>query len=126
MSSLQLLVTRTWDRRTAMYDMNVFECIYHDDDGLPKRWDGCWIQKASMPGHAELLIKGRGSMYTVILGRCSSGNYLCIPEQRISCPLSFLSDKFWNYEQLSSLLGTVDAVTVTTALADFEIHKQKI
>ena len=107
-----------------MYDRNVFDCTYLDSDGDLKRWDGCWIKGVSQTGQTELIVKGRGSMYHVILGYCSTGNYLCIPDQRISCPLGRLSDTFWNYEQLSSLLGPVDAITITTALADFDIHKE--
>ena len=89
--------------------MNVFDCTYRDSEGHSKRWDGCWIKKESQTGQTELIVKGRGSMYHVILGYCSTGNYMCIPEQRISCPLSSLLDKFWNYEQISTLLGPVDA-----------------
>ena len=107
-----------------MYDRNVFDCTYLDSDGDLKRWDGCWIKGVSQTGQTELIVKGRSSMYHVILGYCSSGNYLCMPDQRISCPLGRLSDTFWNYEQLSSLLGPVDAITITTALADFDIHKE--
>lgn len=109
-----------------MYDMNVFDCTCRDRDGHSRRWDGCWIQKESHDRQTELIIKGRGSMYHVILGCCSVGNFLCIPEQRVSCPLSSLWDKFWNYEQISPLLGPVDAVTVTTALADYATHTENI
>lgn len=109
-----------------MYEMNVFDCILTGLDGRLKRWDGCWILISSLPGQTELCVKGRGSMYTVILGKCSAGNYLCMPEQRVSCPLSSLTDRHWNYEQLSQLLGPVDAATVTAALADLKRHKEKI
>ena len=108
-----------------MQEMQVFDCVFHDADGHPNRWDACWIQQASLAEQTELLVKGRGSLYTLILGKCSAGNYLCIPEQRISCPLSFLSDKFWNYEQLAALLGPVDAITITMALADYARFKAK-
>ena len=50
-----------------------------------------------------------------------NGNFICILEINVGCPLSNWDDIFWNMERLSQLMNPVDAATVVygiRALAD--------
>lgn len=98
---------------------HAFLCTCEYPDGSSMRWQASWREDDSAQGVSELVISGRGSMYTVILGEYSSGNYLCIPEQGVGCPLGPLSDTFWNFEQLSRLICRTDAATIVNALEDY-------
>jgi len=64
----------------------------------------------------ELDISGRGTRFHVIIGKHQYGQYICIPNHGIGCELAKLSDKFWNWEQLSRHLCEVDAQTVAIGL----------
>lgn len=89
------------------------------------RWTASWMETGAVQGVSELVISGRGSMYTVILGKYSSGSYLCIPEQGIGCQLGSLSDTFWNFEQLSRLICRTDAATIVHALEDYGKYRDQ-
>lgn len=65
---------------------------------------------------AEIIIYGRGSCMNAVVGKYMSGQYICIPDIDVGCPLSRLSDTFWNKGRLSSHMQEVDAVTVAYAL----------
>ena len=65
---------------------------------------------------AELLIYGRDSCINAVIGKYMSGQYICIPDIDTGCPLSRLSDIFWNRERLSAHMNEADAVTVAHAL----------
>ena len=103
---------------------NTFTCSCEYPSGRLGRWTAFWQEVGSGKGISELLISGRGSMYTVLVGEYSSGHYLCIPEQGIGCPLARLSDTFWNFERLSSLICRTDAATIISALDDYEKYRQ--
>lgn len=98
---------------------NSFACSCEYPSGRLGEWTGFWQEADSGRGTSELLISGRGSLYTVLVGEYSSGHYLCIPEQGIGCPLGGLSDTFWNFEQLSALICRTDAATIISALDDY-------
>ena len=49
-------------------------------------------------------------------GKYMSGQYICIPDIDVGCPLSRMSDTFWNKERLCAHMREADAVTVTYAL----------
>lgn len=86
-------------------------------------WQCSWIEVSCGKAGTELIISGRGSMMTVILGKYSGGGCLCIPEIGIGSPLSRLDDTFWNFEQLSRLISRTDAATIAYALADYNHYK---
>ena len=98
---------------------NMFSCICAYSNGRSMRWDGSWMEINAGDEGSELLISGRGSLYTVILGKYTSGHFLCIPELGIGCPLSRLSDVLWNFERLSDLICRTDAATIAYALEDY-------
>lgn len=98
---------------------NTFPCTCEYPSGRSLCWHASWSETGATQDACELLISGRGSMYTVILGEYSSGSYLCIPDQGIGCPLGHLSDTFWNFEQLSRLICWTDAATIVHALEDY-------
>lgn len=79
-----------------------------------------WTGHAVIAGHtlntAELMIYGRGSCMDTIIGRYQNGLYLCIPDINVGCPLSSMSDLFWNRQRMSEQMNTTDAVTVAYAL----------
>lgn len=68
-------------------------------------------------GHTIVLkISGKGSRILAVVGKYRHGNYICIPEWGVGSPLSSLSDRFWNQEQLERYLSRPDAITVSEAL----------
>lgn len=65
--------------------------------------------------HYEFLIQSRSSIM-VVFGKTSRGYFACMPDFNVGCHLVNLNDVFWNTEKLTQVLGTVDGVTVATAL----------
>ncbi len=84
------------------------------EDG--QRWLGEVVLKSHSICMAELLIYGRDSCINAVIGKYMSGQYICIPDIDTGCPLSRLSDIFWNRERLSAHMNEADAVTVAHAL----------
>jgi hypothetical protein len=65
--------------------------------------------------HFEFLIQSRSSIM-VIFGETSRGYFACMPDFNVGCHLVNLNDLFWNSEKLTEVLGTVDGITVASAL----------
>nr|WP_304957062.1 hypothetical protein [uncultured Acetatifactor sp.] len=84
------------------------------EDG--QRWLGEVVVKSHSICMAEQLIYGRDSCINAVIGKYMSGQYICIPDIDTGCPLSRLSDIFWNRERLSAHMNEADAVTVAHAL----------
>ena len=89
----------------------------------PEEWDACgrrWTGEVKVTGSntdtAELIIYGRGSCMNAVVGKYRNGQYICIPDLDTGCPLSRLTDTFWNRERLSGHMPEVDAITVANAL----------
>ena len=99
---------------------HIFSCSCEYSSGKSVKWNGTWMEVMPGEGLCELLISGRGSLYSVLVGRYTSGYFLCIPEIGIGCPLSRLSDVFWNFERLSGLICRTDAATIAYALEDYD------
>lgn len=78
-------------------------------------WYGIITYIENYGSHYEMRIESRSAL-TVILGKTSSGNFLCIPAFNVGSELAHLKDIFWNTERLISILGEVDGVTVAEAL----------
>lgn len=88
------------------------------DSMTPKRWEGrIRLLKASVP--YELEVTARHSSFHILCGKHEYGNYICIPNWNIGTELAGLSDRFWNFEQLTTYypeLSPVDAISITCAL----------
>lgn len=94
-----------------------FVCTMPAEEGKRDlRWTGEVKVKTCSPGMAELIIYGKGSCLNAVIGKYMSGQYICIPDIDTGCPLSRLSDLFWNKERLSANMNEADAVTVAHAL----------
>ena len=81
-----------------------------------QRWAGEVIVTSHNLYMAELLIYGRDSCINAVIGKYMSGQYICMPDIDTGCPLSRLSDLFWNRERLSANMNETDAATVAHAL----------
>lgn len=94
-----------------------FVCSAPAEEGeRGQKWLGEVVVKSHSMCMAELLIYGRYSCINAVIGKYMSGQYICIPDIDIGCPLSSLSDIFWNRERLSAHMNGTDAVTVAHAL----------
>ena len=82
-----------------------------------KRWP-CKVRvKSSSMYMAELIINyGRESSIDAVLGKYMGGQYICIPDMNIGCPVGSLSDIKGNKERLSAYMCYEDAATVAHAL----------
>lgn len=82
--------------------------------------DESYIEEVKVAGQsrdvAELIIYGRGSCMNAVVGRYRNGQYICIPDLDTGCPLSRLTDTFWNRERLSSYVTEADAITIAHVL----------
>ena len=93
--------------------MKEFVCRHTYDDGEKAEWTGTVTPIRSTVDMRVAEIKGRGSSFTVIAGEYPYGDFLCIPEINVGCPLSRWDDLFWNQERLFSLMNETDAVTIS-------------
>ncbi len=94
-----------------------FVCTSPAEGGArEQRWLGEVKVRSYSMGMAELVINGRGSCINAVIGKYMSGQYICIPDIDAGCPLSRLSDIFWNKERLSAHMCETDAITVAHAL----------
>lgn len=89
------------------------------DHMKPKHWEGyIRLLKNSVP--YELEVTARHSSFHILCGKHEYGNYICIPNWNIGTELAGLSDRFWNFERLTTYypeLSPVDAISITCALA---------
>mgnify|MGYP003298486237 CR=1 FL=1 len=100
--------------------MQSFKCNLMNEEGITETWDGEWREICEGPGPLwEIQVRARGSLYDLIVGCYSGGNYLCIPLLDIGCGLSYLQDTYWNFNKLAELLPAVDAKTIAEALSCF-------
>lgn len=81
-----------------------------------ERWLGEVVVKRHSMCMAELLIYGRDSCINAVIGKYMGGQYICMPDLDTGCPISRLSDIFWNRERLSAHMKEKDAATVAHAL----------
>lgn len=88
---------------------------------LKECWDGKVVSFINYGKHYEFHIESR-SGFSVIVGRCSNGNFISIPAFNIGSPLVSYDNYFWNNERLSGLFNKVDATTVAEALRTLNEH----
>lgn len=91
-------------------------CFLRNGDIEEERWDLelCIISRQGP--FTEFVASGHGSHLHAITGPQTNGNFLCLPAHGIGSELASFTDVFWNYERLSTLIGPIDATTLTTAL----------
>lgn len=87
-----------------------------EEGGREERWLGEVVVRSHSMWMAELLIYGKGSCINAVIGKYMSGQYICIPDMDMGCPLSRLSDVTGNRERLSEHMKETDAVSVAHAL----------
>lgn len=97
--------------------MYEYTCNYTYGSGQKSQWTIYWGILEECPENHELLIRGRGSEYRVVLGRCTTGLYLCIPSANVGCSLAHAADILWNTAQIASILNETDAATIATAIS---------
>ena len=93
-----------------------FTCRHTYGDGEKASWTGTVLLIEQAGPQAVAHVRGRGSCFTIVIGKNGYGNYLCVPEADVGCRLSDWDDIFWNRERLSRLMNAVDAVTVVTGI----------
>lgn len=81
-----------------------------------REWKGHVRIVVQTANTVELIIEGRGSYMDTVIGKYRIGLYLCIPEINVGCPISSMSDFFWNRDRLSEQMNQIDAITVAWAL----------
>jgi hypothetical protein len=89
-----------------------FKCVNNDEE-----WVGKITHLDNRTNYYEFWIISRSSIMT-ILGSTSRGNFVCFPDFNVSCHLVDLNNTFWNTEKLTTILGTVDGITVASALSN--------
>lgn len=102
-----------------------FKCINTRAGKCPaheREWTGQVKIAALTADTAELLIEGRGSYMDIIIGKYRIGLYVCIPDIDVGCPISSMSDYFWNRERLAKHMNQTDAITVAWALKAAASH----
>ena len=70
----------------------------------------------------ELMIFGGPVCLNAVVGSYRSGQYICIPDIDVGCPLSNFSDIFWNRERLSAHMQKTDAEMIANALKALSEH----
>ena len=92
----------------------VFECVNKRKQGSEK-WLGRITDFKSYGTHYEIKIESRSGIL-VLFGKTAQGAFACMPDFGAGCHLVNPKDLFWNSEQLVSVLGKVDGITVAAAL----------
>lgn len=93
-----------------------FRCSYQWDEDERDDWQGFVTQIIPLGSQYEVLISSRSSIQ-VVVGKCSSGLYACLPDYQAGCLLGALEDTFFNSERLIyAMENPVDGTTVACAL----------
>lgn len=93
-----------------------FRCSYQWDPDERDDWDGVVSQITCFKNHYEVFFISRSSL-RVLIGKCTSGLFACLPDYSAGCYLSTLNDTFYNSEKLiRAMENPVDGTTVACAL----------
>ena len=87
-------------------------------------WSGN-IRVLKTAGFIEAEINVLGNFFHILVGRHRYGNFLCIPNWGIGTELSELSDRFWNFERITTTypeLSAAHAASIVDALAALSLH----
>lgn len=71
----------------------------------------------------EATIEARSTCFNMLVGKTDNYDWVALPIQEVSCSLANPSDTFWNEERLTSLIGVVDATTISRSIAFIDRHK---
>lgn len=86
-------------------------------------WQARLTSINSYDDYYEVNVEARSTHFDMLVGRTDNYYWVALPIQEVSCSLAYPTDIFWNAERLSSLIGTVDATTIATAIAFIYKHK---
>ena len=79
------------------------------------KWSGNITSFIDYGSHYEMRIESLSSI-TVLFGKTSMGNFVCIPDFEVGCHLATLNDDSYNKEKISGIINQVDAITIARAL----------
>lgn len=104
------------------YDNITIQCNTVIDDETIK-WNAELKYIKFYQNFYEAIIEGRGSSLNIIVGFTDNYNWIAIPNYEVSTSLSRFDDIFWNEEKLSSLIGVIDASTISHTISFIEYNK---
>ncbi|MCM1224226.1 MAG: hypothetical protein NC548_58220 [Lachnospiraceae bacterium] len=94
-----------------------FVCTSLEEGGArEERWLGEVKVRSRGRDTAELVIYGRDRCINAVIGKYMGGQYICIPDIDMGCPMGRLSDLSGNKERLSAHMDKAAAVTAAHAL----------
>lgn len=79
------------------------------------KWSGNITSFINYGSHYEMRIESLSGI-TVLFGKTSMGNFICIPDFDAGCHLAELNDEFYSREKISGVINQVDAITIAKAL----------
>lgn len=100
----------------------MIECSTTIEDNQ-ETWQANLKSITNYGNYYEAIIEARSTYYNMLVGYTDDYNWIALPIQEVSCSLASFDDTFWNKEQLTRLIGIVDATTVATAIAFIDKHK---
>lgn len=71
----------------------------------------------------EAVVTAGGYSFHILFGSQCNGMFLCIPDWRVGCELSYLDDVFWNHEAImgrDESFGYENATAVAYALKELK------
>ena len=74
----------------------------------------------------HIAVDCEGNRYSVIFGKYTNGGFCSIPNWEVGCELADFSDKFWNTESLTNVLGKRKvAKAIAEAIAEFSLQRKE-
>lgn len=92
----------------------IFECT-NNVKGKNVTWSGRIESLKCYGNYYEMVIESSSRIH-VLFGKTELGGFACMPDFGVSCHIADLDSYAWNREELISVLGRVDGITVATAL----------
>ena len=105
-----------------MQDGVLIECTTTIED-KQETWQANLKSIMDYGDYYEATIEARSTHFDMLVGETDNYHWVALPIQEVSCSLAHPTDIFWNKERLSSLIGVVDATTITRSIAFIEQHK---
>lgn len=72
----------------------------------------------------EATVVAEGYSFHILFGSQCNGMFLCIPNWRVGCELSYLDDVMWNHESImgrDESFGYENATAIAYALKEFQV-----
>lgn len=83
------------------------------------RWQGEIREISSTPDLVELGVQGHGLSLHVIIGKCSQGNFVWIPEKDAGFAMSCPTDIYWNIEQMTQKMEIYEAMLICKGISKY-------